>query len=713
MRLLRPFLRGMPIILATMGIMLLTVNVYLRYATPVFESTAKIKLAETKYGVSNSNLYKDFDVFASESKIEAEVELLKSHSLVEKALQNLDIGTSIYRVGKIHKKELYDESPVKIVATVTNPKWEDELFKLTISGATHKVKITTPDGAKLNGLPGDTLYTQGIAIIIIANNELLRHKPFIQLNDRYEFVVHNHDALVNNIAEELDVMSVDKEVPVLRISYKCPVPKKCADIVNSVANAYIVDYIQEKSKAADTTASFLEGQLSRYGAQLKSSEQSIESYRNLHGIVNIPQETETDLRKIADLKKQLANVHMSLNAARSLNQYMDGGSSHAEDLAPAFEEFSDLLSTELIKKLKLLQADRRDLLTRLTPENEKVQTIDNNIRDITTYMQESVRNTERDLSVKEKELSRSIDEAESAFSGLPEKERNLTILERDFGQNEQIFRFLHEKETEAEIAKAATISFHRIISKGEVPLKPVSPNAKLLLVLGGFLGLLLGALVVYIRNGIKGQVADATTIYRASDTPIAACIPRLKDDAAAKRFFRKWILEMELKEALPQGAQLVVSSLNAGEGKSFIAGHLAAAAAGIGKNVLLISLDNRQSQIKSKHLECACAKDLQKSWGLPAQWKALSAMWREAYDLIVIQNAAIREEPASMTAMSEAAVNLMVLDSNRTKQRSITEADALKTTLNIPAMHFVLNHDGYAPGIITQVKRRFRTHSHA
>ncbi|MBL0132719.1 MAG: hypothetical protein IPP79_01235 [Chitinophagaceae bacterium] len=47
---------------------------------------------------------------------------------------------------------------------------------------------------------------------------------------------------------------------------------------------------------------------------------------------------------------------------------------------------------------------------------------------------------------------------------------------------------MHSKRTEAQIARAATISFHRIITSGEVPKEPVTPNAGLLKVLSAFLG---------------------------------------------------------------------------------------------------------------------------------------------------------------------------------------------------------------------------------
>ena len=53
---------------------------------------------------------------------------------------------------------------------------------------------------------------------------------------------------------------------------------------------------------------------------------------------------------------------MSLEAIRELNKYLKEGKDHFLDLAPNFEAFTDLLSTEIIKKIKDLQSTKKDLL---------------------------------------------------------------------------------------------------------------------------------------------------------------------------------------------------------------------------------------------------------------------------------------------------------------------------------------------------------------
>ncbi|OWY25407.1 hypothetical protein BVG80_02935, partial [Sphingobacteriales bacterium TSM_CSM] len=309
----------MPIIICIMVGALYLAQKYLQYTTPLYESTAKIKLADVNEGVPSAQLFKNFDYFVNANKIGAEVELLKSEVLLQKALRSLTQYNTIYRVGNISKTDLYRQSPVIIGIEVKNAMWHSRTFGLEISEDT-LLQVTSPNGQKLQGILGKTIQTDDFTLTVNRNDSLLCKRPNLPLNDRYELIPHSENKLVQELRANLDVMAVDKDIPVLRISYRCPVAQKSADVVNAIAQTYINDYIQEKFQTSDTTVNFLNRQLNTFSNRLSQSEQEVENYRNQENIINIRQETETDLRKIADLKKQLANSIHPTNAI-----LLDGG----------------------------------------------------------------------------------------------------------------------------------------------------------------------------------------------------------------------------------------------------------------------------------------------------------------------------------------------------------------------------------------------------
>ena len=113
-------------------------------------------------------------------------------------------------------------------------------------------------------------------LFVKINDSLLKKEPFTEVDGKYEIMINSENSLIKKMQEILDVMASDKEVPVLRVAYKGPVPQKCADIVNAISEAYINDYIEEKFTAADTTVTFLNREVNDYSEKLKEAEKSIE-----------------------------------------------------------------------------------------------------------------------------------------------------------------------------------------------------------------------------------------------------------------------------------------------------------------------------------------------------------------------------------------------------------------------------------------------------
>ena len=126
---IRPYLRGWPIIVVAMVISYLLASKYLSYVTPMYESTAKLELADHNEGVSNSNLFKNFDVFANSEKIQTEIELIKSQAIIQKALNKLNVETTIVRQGKLKNTELFTDSPVEITKIHLGDKMMDKPFQ--------------------------------------------------------------------------------------------------------------------------------------------------------------------------------------------------------------------------------------------------------------------------------------------------------------------------------------------------------------------------------------------------------------------------------------------------------------------------------------------------------------------------------------------------------------------------------------------------------
>jgi len=701
-RFLKPLLRGFPIIVLAMLIAVLATKKYLNYVTPMYESTAKLKLADTQEGVPSANLFKDFDVFATPNKINTEIEVLKSTSLIEKTLSKLPFSTEIYRKGKVRSVELFDDSPIKVESTFKDEKNDDQRFIINIVSNHNFILKASGSAKEIKGVFGVPAAVKGGKILISKNDSYLQSKADAKLIDQYEVEFLSREKLLDKVNKNLDIVSVDKDVPVIRINYKSNVPEKASLLVNTLAETYIQDYIENKYRAANTTVDFLKNEIGQANNKLSNAENRIENYRNKENIINIPQETETDLRKISQLKIQKSNLKMNLDAIKNLNSYIAEGKDNYLDLAPNFEAFNDLLSTEMVKNMKQFQAEKKELLLTYTPEHEKVKIIDAKIKDLTDYQTESIRNTEKNLQIKYNNINRDIQVAEQAFTGLPEKEKLMNIMNREFNLYEKNYNFLNEKRIDAEIAKAAKISFHKIITRGEIPRQPVSPMRAIIIIVAAIMSMMISIALIYTVHFAKSKVNDVYTIEKNSSIPVAFTTPYFKNKEKTIHHFLENVLEMELKEIIKDKNLICITSYDQAEQHAFHSKNIIKALQAQSRKILVIDVaGNLKNNEADDYIDFSDEKNLRLT---STDIQNVIREKMAGNELCIINNQSVKQGKLPLLFLKMADENLFVLDSRNTAEKTILKVELLKDEYKLANLWFVLNKERYNPSLMTSVK---------
>src|SRR5699024_7556957 len=91
---------------------------YLRYSTPEYNITSTLLIKDDKKGpnLSDNTVFSDLALFQISKNINDEIQLLKSKSLMQRVLKELDLYTSYYKEGDIKTTEIYGASvPVKVI----------------------------------------------------------------------------------------------------------------------------------------------------------------------------------------------------------------------------------------------------------------------------------------------------------------------------------------------------------------------------------------------------------------------------------------------------------------------------------------------------------------------------------------------------------------------------------------------------------------------
>jgi len=593
-RLIINVLKGSPFVFIILLISLYFAYKFISYKNPLYQSSIKIKLAKSTYGISATNLYKSFDVFSTEEDIQAEVITIQSQRIINEAIDKLDFGISYYRVGEIRTSDMYHETPFKVEIQDTLAKMLDLPITIKIISRT---KYLLHDPFKPETKPQEYLFNKwvnlyGMEFKIIPNKDKF-NKPDNVLFDKYIFKINSKESLISSVQKRLFAKEAENHVPVILVSYKDEVPLRAKIFVDTLGVTYINDYINHKSGISKKTVDFINSQLKVAQKQLEKSERALYDFRNKYKVVNTQQETETGLREISKLRIQLHNLDIESASLDTIDKYINEKGDQFINYVPKVK-FGGLLYTELVKKLKANQAERDKLLSIYTPQDEKVKVINKNISEIIDYIKKSIHASRIDINQSKKRLQKIYTVTANMFENLPERKRKQDILNRQYNINQKNYIFLKQKQIEATVQSNVNMAFHRILQRAVVSKNPVYPNKVLIYFVSGLLGIILGILLLYLKGYFWAKVNNRGQIEQMSATPVAAILKRpnsytTKDDKMDR--YASLLNELIVKQLIGINNVICISSSVKNEGKTFVAGNLSLTASKRYPSTLLIDFN--------------------------------------------------------------------------------------------------------------------------
>jgi len=398
-------------------------------------------------------------------------------------------------------------------------------------------------------------------------------------------------------------------------------------------------------------------------------------------------------------------------------------------------------------KVQNFELQRQDLLVQYVPTSDEIQRVDIKIRELRTFLNESVRQTLDHLENQSAEVGRAIVTLNEAIKTYPEKERKLVQLERDVSLNEGMFNYLVRKQTELAIGQSANFNPHKVIDHAVLPQGLASPNKPLLYGLAFFLALLAGMTFAYLRYYFTARVRYASDLEERLSLPVIGEVFRLKTEAKSSYpIVRHTLANLqqlpEMKEHFI-GNILTVTSMVPGEGKSFVAQHLAQAYASSGKKVLLIDTDCRQpilyqrlgvtneeglvdillgrsslfASIQSTPhygmsiVPAGYLPDVEQALFYHYKVKDMLRELREAFDLIIIDTPPLGLFQDAVPFMQQANTNLFVLRADFTRTRLLRSIKKQLSELRELPIQLVLNDSKRAwtlPGYRRYLRKYYR-----
>ncbi len=606
------YLRHWPWFVAGVLIAVLAAFLYLRYSTPVYNTTATIIIKdEDKKGGGDLSAFADLGLLngIGTNSIENEIGILKSRRLLNSVGKNMQLQVRYFEKGTVRTTELYDDRPFNIqLLDYKEEKLQDlEPFEVTIlNNTTFEISNEALDFSKKAAF-GNPVELPFGGIILTPNFEAGRDK----IDKTILVSFGSLEGAVDSYRSRLQVNLTDKNSTLIELALQDAVRRKAQDILNRLIYQYNQEAIEDKNQVSLNTAEFIEERLAIISSELDSVETGKQEFKTENRLTDIDAESQLFIENASEFRKEQLEVETQLELANTMINYLQ--TEGKDGLLPANLGFSESSLVSAIQAYNQMVLERNRVLSGSTELNPVVVNLNNQISDMKSSVMESLLNLRNSLKISQRDLSAREASINAQIAGVPSKEKQFRGILRQQNIKEALYLFLLQKREETNLSLAATAPKAKIVDAAYSSKETVSPKSKIVLLAALIVGLIIPFLVIYLKNLLNNKVQSRADMEKeVKHIPLVGEIPQLprgqkeiiesQDRSVLAESFR--ILHTNLQYLLvnagtkPGGNTIFITSTVKGEGKTFVAFNLAITLAQAEKKVLIVGGDLRNPQLQ-------------------------------------------------------------------------------------------------------------------
>ena len=614
--------------LLSMFICLCTALIYLRYASPVYQVSAKILIKDDNTRRrSNANMLanmQELGFMTNSNGIENEVEILQSRILARDAVIDLKLYTDYKSKGRIKKTLLYKNQPVNVdIDSLHLAQMDKDL--MTVGTKNIKLTMVYRDGqyelkgqTLLNGRPSSefeqtvntfpTIIKTKYGTLTLTKNirhELDAEEKEVENGSEYYVTIVPPMIVATSYARGLNVAPTSKMTSIAQLTLTDRDPNRGIDFLNQLTECYNRQANEDKNEIALRTEEFINERLTKIDAELGSTEDKLENYKKRNALTQLQMDATQTLQMSTQYETKLAEANTQIHLLDYLREYIDKPENMYKTI-PSNVGMTDAASVRLIDSYNKTVQDRNRLLKAASEQAPQVQTQTAILDDLQASIRQALLQARRSADIQRQGVQNQYNKYQNRIGNSPEQERVLNQIGRQQEVKSGLYLLLLQKREENSISLAATANKGKMIDEPEFNGK-VSPKSAIIMLAALVLGLAIPFAILYLLQLLQFRIGGHDDLVKMTRLPIISDVPVASDSVKSAagivvqanknnqidEVFRSLRTNVQFMMKEDEKIILFTSSIS-GEGKTFIAANLAMSFALLGKKVVLCGLDIRK-----------------------------------------------------------------------------------------------------------------------
>lgn len=599
-------------------------HIYLRYATPIYQSAAKLLIKDdegsrSSFKGGNSIMSAtNLGIISNSNGIDNEMEILKSRTLAQQTVYDLKLYVNYRHEGKLKDHILYGDQEVNIDMDLEHLKKLNAPMNLKITREGRNYHVTgsynvpidnnsfNPEAVNIDktfsALPATIGTRVGVVRFTQNGNYMLRD------GESLKATMIAPEIAAGKYVGNLNVTESSKTTTIVDLVLNDEIPQRAIDYLKQLAIVYNRQANEDKNEIAVRTEQFINQRLEKINAELGSTEGQLENYKKRNNMVELKMNATQAVANADQYAQKLSEANTQVALLDELTRYMNEPSNRHQPI-PSNVGLSDASATSLINEYNKIALQRNQLLHSASENSPTVTPLTAQLDDLNSSIKRAMTQARAGLRIQRNSIAAQAGKYEGQINNTPEQERMLTQIGRQQEVKSGLYLMLLQKREENSISLAATADKGKLIDTPVFAGK-VTPKNYMIMLIALILGLAIPAGIPFLLEFFRYKIEGHNDVAKLTDLPIIADVAIASERAKTKadivvhenknnlmeEIFRS--LRTNLQFLLKQHDKVIMfTSTTSGEGKTFIASNVAISFALLGKKVVLVGLDIRKPRL--------------------------------------------------------------------------------------------------------------------
>ncbi|RUO46625.1 tyrosine-protein kinase [Pseudidiomarina aquimaris] len=281
--------------------------IYAVLSTPIYQADALLQVEKKSSGLPA--LGDEFgEMFTSDSEAATEIEIMKSRMVIGAVVDQLQLTHKVTPqympfIGGWLARRTPGQDELSITTFNVPRGYEGAPLYLEFADNGTQYEIHDEEGdLVLAGNVGQLAVMDGFELMV---NDVV-------LTDTQEFVISKANRLrtVRDVQQALSVSERGKQTGILSASFQHPDRDYAENVLNAIAQEYMLQNIRRNAAEAENSLQFIERQLPEVKGNLTASEDKLNQYRNESQSVDLSIETQSLLERVVEIEKRLNELEL-------------------------------------------------------------------------------------------------------------------------------------------------------------------------------------------------------------------------------------------------------------------------------------------------------------------------------------------------------------------------------------------------------------------